>query len=202
MRRRPRRCPPEDGGGKLYSGIDPVVREGVARTTTEVTRDTKTVMGVKTVVVHDFLTLEGTLAEDTFDWYAQDRDGTVWYFGEATTEFATDGTASTKGSFESGVDAALPGIIMAGRPQVGDQYRQEFAKGIAEDTGETLSLAGSENTPLTGPIQDLLVSKDLNLLDPDGPIENKYYARGIGLVLTLHVTGPPEREQAIAVERF
>ncbi|GLP76560.1 hypothetical protein TUM20983_36700 [Mycobacterium antarcticum] len=174
----------------------------MARTTTEVTRDTKTVMGVKTVVVHDFLTLEGTLAEDTFDWYAQDRDGTVWYFGEATTEFATDGTASTKGSFESGVDAALPGIIMAGRPQVGDQYRQEFAKGIAEDTGETLSLAGSENTPLTGPIQDLLVSKDLNLLDPDGPIENKYYARGIGLVLTLHVTGPPEREQAIAVERF
>ncbi|BDX29491.1 hypothetical protein TUM20985_00380 [Mycobacterium antarcticum] len=176
--------------------------EGRQRTTVEVTRDTKKIMGVDTVVVHDFVTLDGKPYEDTFDWYAQDRDGNVWYFGEATKEFRDDGTVDTKGSFEAGVDGAQPGIIMAGRPQVGDQYRQEYAKGIAEDTGEVLSLTGSETTPLTGATKDMIVTKDLNLLDPTGPIENKYYARGVGLVLTLHVTGPAERDQAIAMEKF
>jgi hypothetical protein len=174
--------------------------DGLQRTTTEVTRDTKKIMGVHTVVVHDVLTLDGKLIEDTFDWYAQDRDGNVWYFGEATKEFA-DGAVSTEGSFESGVDGALPGIAMPGHPEAGDQYRQEYAKGVAEDTGEVLSLTGSETTPLSGPVKDLLVTKDTDLLDP-ASVENKYYARGIGLILTVQVTGPPEREQAITVEKF
>ena len=119
--------------------------DGPTRTTTEVTRDTKKIMGVNTIVVHDFLTLNGALLEDTYDWYAQDRDGNVWYFGEATKEFV-DGATDTKGSFESGVDGALPGVIMLGHPIVGDQYRQEYAKAVAEDTGEVLSLSGSVTT--------------------------------------------------------
>src|SRR6185369_13265723 len=100
-----------------------------------------------------------------------DRDGNVWYFGESTKEFKEDGTVDTKGSFESGVNGARPGIIMPGRPQVGDEYREEYAKGVAEDTGEVLSLTGSETTPLTGPAKDLLVTKDSDLLDPTGPGE-------------------------------
>ena len=92
------------GTRTIYEAASP---DGLQRTTTEVTRDTKRIMGVDTVVVHDFLTLNGKLIEDTFDWYAQDRDGTVWYFGEATKEFA-DGAADTKGSFEGGVDGAYP----------------------------------------------------------------------------------------------
>lgn len=184
------------GTRTIYQAASP---DGLARTTTEVTWDTKKIMGVDTVVVHDFLTLNGKLTEDTFDWYAQDRDGNVWYFGEATKEFA-EGAVSTKGSFESGVDGALPGIIMPGRPQIGDQFRQEFSKAVAEDTGEVLSLTGSQTTPLTGPVNDLLVTKDTDLLDPAAPTENKYYARGVGLVLTL--TAPAEREEAIAVEKF
>ena len=91
---------------------------------------------------------------------------------------------------------------MPGQPQIGDEYRQEYAKGIAEDTGEVLSLTGAETTPLTGPAKDLLVTKDADLLDPNGPIENKYYARGIGLILTVQTTGPAERDQAITVEKF
>jgi hypothetical protein len=176
-------------------------RDGLQRTTTEVTRDAKKIMGVDTVVVHDTVTVDNEPLEDTFDWYAQDRDGNVWYFGEATKEFK-DGTVDTAGSFESGVNGALPGIIMPAHPQVGDQYRQEYAKGIAEDAGEVLSLTGSETTPLTGPANDLLVTKDSDLLDPTGPGENKYYARGIGLILTVQTTGPPERDQATAVEKF
>ena len=175
--------------------------QGLQRTVTEVTRDTKKIMGVDTVVVHDTVTLDGEISEDTFDWYAQDRDGSVWYFGEDTKEF-DEGTVSTKGSFEAGVAGALPGIAMPGQPQIGDEYRQEYAKGIAEDTGEVLSLTGTETTPLTGPAKDLLVTKDADLLDPTGPIENKYYARGVGLILTVQTTGPAERDQAITVEKF
>jgi len=176
-------------------------QDGQQRTTTEVTRDTKRVMGVDTVVVHDTVTVDNEPLEDTFDWYAQDRDGNVWYLGEATKEFK-DGTADTAGSFEAGVNGALPGIIMPAHPQVGDQYRQEYAKGVAEDAGEVLSLTGAETTPLTGPAKDLLITKDSDLLDPTGPGENKYYARGIGLILTVTTTGPPERDQATVVEKF
>ena len=179
--------------------LEATTPDGLQRTTTEVTRDTKKIMGVDTVVVHDTVTLDGKPFEDTFDWYAQDRDGNVWYFGEATKEFKDDGTVDTTGSFEGGVNGALPGIVMPGHPQVGDQYRQEYAKGVAEDTGEVLSLTGSETTPLTGPVSDLLVTKDTDLLDPTTPPENKYYARGIGLILT---TEPGGRDEAVKVEKF
>jgi hypothetical protein len=136
------------GTRTIYEAHTP---DGLQQTTTEVTRDTKMIMGVKTVVVHDTVSLDAKMVEDTLDWYAQDRDGNVWYFGEATKKLQ-DGTADTSGSFEGGVNGALPGIIMPGHPQVGDQYRQEYAKGVAEDTGEVLNLTGRETTPLTGPL--------------------------------------------------
>jgi hypothetical protein len=175
--------------------------QGHQRTTSEVTRDTRMIMGVTTVVVHDTVTLNGTPSEDTLGWFAQDRDGNVWYFGEATKAFDA-GTVDTTGSFEAGVDGAEPGIVMPGQPEVGDQYRQEYSRGVAEDTGEVLSLTGTETTPLTGPVKDLVVTKDTDLLDPTGPAENKYYARGVGLILTVQATGPAERQQATVVEKF
>jgi hypothetical protein len=154
--------------------------------------------GRQDAVVHDTVSLNGKTTEDTLDWYAQDRDGNVWYFGEATKKLE-DGTADTTGSFESGVNSALPGIIMPGHPKVGDQYRQEYAKGVAEDTGEVLNLTGSETTALTGPVSDLLVTKDSDLLDPTSPPENKYYLRGIGLIMT---TEPGARDEAVKGEKF
>jgi hypothetical protein len=174
--------------------------EGRQQTVTEVTRETKKIMGVGTVVVHDTVSLEGNTMEDSLDWFAQDRDGNVWYFGEATKKFE-NGTVDTAGSFEAGVNGALPGIVMLGTPQIGDQYRQEFAKGVAEDTGEVLSVQGAETTPLTGAAKDLLVTKDVDGLDPSS-VENKYYARGVGLVLTVNASGAAERDEAIAVQRF
>jgi hypothetical protein len=173
--------------------------DGLQRTTTEVTHDTKTVMGVNTVVVHDTVSVDDKTVEDTFDWYAQDHDGNVWYFGEATKAINEDGTADTKGSFEGGVNGALPGIVMPGHPMVGDQYRQEYAKGVAEDTGEVVSLTGDETTSLTGPVGNLVVTKDADLLDPTAPAENKYYAQGIGLILTVE---PGGRDEAVRTEKF
>lgn len=186
------------GTRTIYEADTP---DGKQRTTTEVTRDTKKVMGVQTIVVHDTVTIDGKPSEDTYDWFAQDRDGNVWYFGEDSKEFK-DGAVDTGGSFEAGVDGALPGIVMLASPQVGDKYRQEYARGVAEDAGEIVSLQGSENTQLTGPASDLLVIRDSDLLEPDAPAEKKYYARGIGLILTTPEGGPPQRDQAVRSDSF
>ena len=186
------------GTRMIYEADTP---DGKQRTTTEVTRNTKEVMGVQTVVVHDTVTIDGKPSEDTYDWFAQDRDGNVWYFGEDSKEFK-DGAVDTGGSFEAGVDGALPGIVMLARPQVGDKYRQEYARGVAEDAGEIVSLQGSENTQLTGPASDLLVIRDSDLLEPDAPAESKYYKKGVGLILTTPDSGPPARDQAVRSESF
>ena len=175
--------------------------DGRERNVVEVTADTKIVMAVPTRVVHDVVLVDGKLEEETFDWYAQDGEGNVWYFGEATQALGGP-TVDTSGSFEAGRDAALPGIVMPGHPMVGDHYRQEYYQGEAEDTGKVLSLTGIESTPFTGPRSALLVTEDVNPLDPAAAVENKYYADGVGLLVTVHVTGPAERSELVAIERF
>lgn len=186
------------GTRMIYEADTP---DGKQRTVTEVTRDTKTVMGVKTVVVHDTVSVAGEQTEDTLDWYAQARDGSVWYFGEQTKEFS-DGKVDTTGSFEAGVNGALPGIVMPVSPQVGDKFRQEYAKGVAEDTGEVIDLHGADTTPLTGSVRDLVVTKDADMLEPHAPAEHKFFAKGIGLILTVTDGQPPQRDQAIKAEKF
>jgi len=142
-----------------------------------VTTDTKVVMGVKTVVVHDFLkSPAGGLLEDTFDYYAQDRAGNVWYFGEDTKAYA--GTqVSTEGSWLAGVDCARPGIVMKGNPQVGDRYRQEYLEGHAEDEAEVVAL-GERLTVPYGSLESCIKTSELTRLAP-GDLENKYYCPGV-----------------------
>jgi len=174
-------------------------QDGHQRTITEVTTDTKSVLGVQVVVVHDTVSVNGGPDEETFDWYAQDKQGNVWYFGEDTTKFKGP-KAGKAGSFTAGVDGALPGIIMLGTPRVGDRYRQEYYTGKAEDIAEVLSLTGTRTVPY-GTYKDLLVTKDVNPLDPAAAIENKYFARGIGFIAVEHVTGTPERVELVKIEK-
>ena len=170
--------------------------DGLHRTTTDVTRDTRKVMGVDTVVVHDTVTVDNEPLEDTFDWYAQDRDGNVWYFGEVTKEYK-DGSVDTAGSFEGGVNGALPGIIMPAHPQVGDQYRQEFLKNVAEDTARVLSL--DESTCVTyGCFDGVLLTEEKDRLDP-GVVDHKFYAKGIGSIFEQTVKGGDETIQLVSI---
>src|SRR5687767_14826786 len=99
-----------------------------------VTTETKEIAnGITARVVRDVVTEDGELIEDTMDWYAQDSAGNIWYLGEETAEFEDGKLATREGSFEAGVDGALPGIVMPGDPQVGMKYRQEYYEGEAED---------------------------------------------------------------------
>ena len=82
--------------------------------------------GVPCVAVHDRLYLSGRLGERTTDWYTQDGKGNVWYYGEKTAELDRHGrVTSTEGSWQAGVDGALPGIFMPAQPRLGQSFRQE-----------------------------------------------------------------------------
>jgi hypothetical protein len=170
--------------------------EGVERTVVEVSSQTRQVMGVTTLVVRDTVTRGGGLVEDTFDWYAQSRDGAVWYFGEQTKEYENGKVASTKGSWEAGVNGALPGVVMPADPKVGERYRQEYLRGEAEDMAEVLSRTERLTVP-TGSYDDVVMTKDFTPLEPD-LLEQKYYARDVGPILTAHIRGGTEIAELVA----
>ena len=153
----------------------------VVVTATDATREIAN--GVTARVVRDTVTLEDTVIEDTFDWYAQDSHGTVWYLGEDTAEFEGGRVSTREGSFEAGVDGAQPGVIMPASPEPGMTYRQEYYDGEAEDRGEVLAVDQHAKVP-AGDYQGLVKTADTTPLEPD-VLEHKYYAAGIGLVLTV-----------------
>lgn len=155
--------------------------------------------GITARVMRDVVTENGELVEDTKDWYAQDSAGNVWYMGENTAEFEEGAITTRAGSFEAGVDGALPGIIMPADPQPGMKYRQEYYKGEAEDNGEVLSLDEMAEVPY-GQFDHALLTKDTITIEPD-VLEYKLYAKGIGPVLVLGVSGGAGREELVEVDR-
>ena len=162
-----------------------------------VTHETRDVMGVTCVVVRDVVSIGGEVVEDTIDWYAQDADGNVWYFGEESKDYEDGELVSTEGSWEAGVDGALPGIVMLADPAAGDSYQQEYYAGEAEDRGEVFALGETVTVPY-GTFEDVLVTADINPLEP-GKVEHKSYAPGVGLILSEYVEGGDERVELIDV---
>ena len=169
----------------VYQGI----KEGQAQTdTVTVTSMTKAILGISTTVVSDVATAQdGTVLERTFDYYAQDRQGTVWYLGEDTTSFRANGRPDTSGSFTAGVRGAQPGIIMEATPQIPDAYRQEFFPGEAEDTAWVVELGRTVTVPY-GKLRNALVTLEATRLEP-GSYDQKIYAPGIGIVSEKSLTG-------------
>ena len=164
------------------------------------TQQTKKIAnGITARVVRDTVTEDGELVEDTNDWYAQDRQGNIWYLGEDTAEFEGGKITSRAGSFEAGVDGALPGIIIPADPRPGVRYRQEYYQGEAEDNGEVLSTNELAEVSF-GKFRGALLTKDTITLEPD-VLEYKLYAEGIGPVLVLGVSGGAGREELLTVDQ-
>jgi hypothetical protein len=186
--------PMRPGTRWVYREVDEEGEE--LRVVVTVTSETEEIAnGVTARVVRDTVTQDGEVVEDTYDWYAQDSDGTVWYLGEDTAEFEDGRLTTREGSFEAGVDGALAGVVMPGDPEVGMAYRQEFYRDEAEDNGAVLSLDEMADVP-AGHFEDLLLTKDTNSLEPD-VLEYKLYAPGVGPVLTLGVSGGGGREELL-----
>ena len=168
----------------VYEGA---TADGLEHEIVQVTVQTKIILGVTCVVVHQTASLDGSLIENTLDWYAQDDAGNVWYFGEATEEISGGVVVGTEGSWEGGVDGAQAGIQMLAAPAAGDIYSQEFALDVAEDlarvvaTGETVALG-------IGTYPGCVHTEDTTPLEP-AIRENKFYAAGVGTILEIDENG-------------
>jgi hypothetical protein len=161
-----------------------------------VTNQTRRIAGVEARVVHDLVTKDGEKVEDTFDWYAQDKDGNLWYLGEDTKEYENGKVVTTEGSWEHGVDGAQAGIIVPAEPKQGLTYREEYYAGHAEDAAEVLSVDGKVQVPF-GMFRDAMMTRNYSGIEPNVE-ELKYYARGVGPVLELFVSGGSGRAELLS----
>ncbi len=168
-----------------------------AEDTVTVTTDTKSIDDVTCVVVRDTLTLDGVLAERTDDYYAQDRVGNVWYFGEDTAELdAAGNVTSTEGTWASGVDGAVAGLFMPADPRIGQSYAQEYYAGHAEDHFVILLTNVAVKVP-AGSYGDAVQTLEWTPLEPD-VLSEKFYVEGIGEVRELDIVGGDERLELVA----
>src|SRR5258705_4643649 len=178
----------------VYSGV----KDGQTQTdTVTVTDQKKVILGISATVVSDIATHNGAVLEKTFDFYAQDEQGNVWYLGEDTTHFLPNGKADTSGSFLAGVDGAQPGIIMEASPQIPDAYRQESYTGQAEDTAWVVGTSGSVSVP-DGKLRNVLTTLESTRIEP-GAVDEKVYGPGLGIVSERSLTGPNEFAVLVSV---
>jgi hypothetical protein len=172
-------------------------RGEVQRVEVTVTSRTKTIDGIEARVVHDLVTTpSGEKVEDTLDWYAQDSKGNLWYLGEDTKEYENGKVTTTEGSWEHGVDGAEAGIIVPAEPKQGLTYREEYYAGHAEDAAEVLGVDGKVQVPY-GMFRDAMITRNYSGIEPNVE-ELKYYARGVGPVLELLVSGGSGRAELLS----
>ena len=171
----------------VYSGV----KDGQAqRDTVTITSQTKVILGVTATVVSDIADHNGAILEKTSDWYAQDKQGNVWYLGEDTVHYLPNGKGDTSGSWQAGVNGAQPGIIMEANPQIPDAYRQEFLAGQAEDTAWIVERGGTVSVPY-GKVKNALTTLEATRLEP-GAYDQKVYGPGLGIILERSLSGPNE----------
>jgi hypothetical protein len=180
-----------------YRGVD---EDGRFTDNMRVTHRTKRIRRVHTTVVRDVVRKHGKPREVTNDFYAQDRDGNVWYFGENTKELDRHGhVTSREGSFKAGRDGARPGVLFAGDPRVGTTARQEDFRGHAEDRFKVLADDARVSVPYVSS-HHAVKTKEWTPLEP-GIVEHKYYVRGVGDVKEVTVKGPKERLRLVSFHR-
>jgi len=171
---------------------------GIERVVINVQHQTRKILGVECTQVRDTLSVDGEVVEDTLDWYAQDKQGNVWYFGESTQELEDGRAVTVEGSWQAGVDGASPGIVMKAHPASGDIYRQEFLLGSAEDLAEVVSLAGSASVSAASCHGTCVVTHEFTPVEPELN-ERKFYAPNVGFILEVDLrTG--DRSELVAIQ--
>jgi hypothetical protein len=187
--------PMKPGSRWVYRETD---KDEVKRVVVTVTDQTRQIAnGIEARVVHDVVSQDGEPVEVTDDWYAQDSEGNIWYLGEDTAEYENGKVVSREGSFEAGVDGAQPGIAVPGNPEPGLAYRQEYLAGEAEDKAKVLSLDATASAPF-GSFEGVLQTEDVNPLSEPPSVEHKFYARDVGPVLVIGISGGGGREELIS----
>jgi hypothetical protein len=174
-----------------YSGASPQTDDMT------VTHQTKRILGVRCVVVRDTVSERGKPVERTFDWYAQDKQGNVWYMGEDSLELEHGRFVRAADSWQSGIAGAKPGVIMRGNPRPGEVYRQEYyPPGGALDQARVLGVRPRVTVPY-GRYERSLATVEWSPVEPQ--LEWKYYAAGIGELEEQVIRGGHERFQLVAI---
>jgi hypothetical protein len=163
-----------------------------------VTRRTRRVLGVDATVVEDTVSEHGKPIERTFDWYAQDKQGNVWYMGEDSFELQHGKFVRASDSWEAGVDGAKPGIIMPGDPQPNDVYRQEYFPPEALDQARVLRTNGRLRVTY-GSYNQVLVTEEWSPVEPQ--IEEKNYVAGVGEIEEHVTAGGNEQFDLVSITR-
>lgn len=178
------------GTKTVYEGKS---EDGKERVEVLVTNSTKTILGVKTRVIRDKAWVDGELVEDTRDYLVQNKNGDIWYFGEDVDNYENGKIVDHKGSWLAGKDNAKPGIWVKNDPKVGETYRQEFLKGVAEDQATVVRINETVTTPF-GKFENCLRTKDFSKLEP-AIVEYKFYCPEVkNTVLEL---SPAEKEKLV-----
>ena len=157
--------------------------DGLERIEREVLTETREIMGVQATIMRDTGYIDGIIKDDTLDYFAQDNDSTVWYFGEETQNYENGQPTDTAGSWMAGVDGALPGIIMYGDPaaHIGESYRQQYSVGQAEDMADLISISGGGVSVPYGSFDNVVLTYEYTPLDTSAH-EIKFFAKGIGAI--------------------
>uniref|UniRef100_UPI0032169EAB hypothetical protein n=1 Tax=uncultured Draconibacterium sp. TaxID=1573823 RepID=UPI0032169EAB len=183
--------------GKIFT-YEGETEDGMETIVVEVTDETKEIMGVETTVVTDSVFLDGELIEATMDWYAEDSEGNVWYFGEYSEEWEDGEFLGTEGSWEAGVDDALPGMLMPANPKMGMKYQQEYYEDEAEDMAMVINLNKTIEIEI-GTFEGCLETMEWSPLEP-GEREHKFYKPGVGLVMELKPKGGRSTVELISID--
>ena len=188
--------PMSPGSRWVYSETDTEgTRQKVVVTVTHKTK--KIANGVTARVIRDVVTENGTPVEITDDWYAQDKRGNIWYLGEAVRNYENGKLVDRAGSFEAGVDGAQAGVAMPADPVPGLSYRQEYYKGHAEDKAAIVTVGEEQVEVPFGHFTRVLMTRDLVPTEPKVQ-ELKFYARGVGPLLSMHTDGPGGRAALVS----
>jgi hypothetical protein len=178
-------------------------KDGTARfrEVVTVTDKTKLINGIKATTIRDVLRRsDGSLAEKTHDWYADDNNGNVWYLGEHTATYDRHGhVLSREGSWEAGVNGATMGKIMTANPVVTDAYRQEYLKGHAEDQAWIVQRGATVTVP-AGTYSHVVRSLEWSRLEPKN-VSVKFYAPGIGILTERDMSGGSEHFWLVSVTK-
>ena len=166
----------------MKAGYEQVTSKGLTLKQIDVAGDTKNVMGITTLVVRQREWLNGRLLEDARGWVAQDKQGNVWYFGEAVNHYKDGKPVHHDSSWEAGVDGAKPGILMFNEPKIGASYRREYHAGKAEDRGAVIAVGMSLTVPQGPFFQNCVHIREWSPLKR-GEIEHKYYCAGIATMV-------------------
>jgi hypothetical protein len=189
--------PMSPGNTWVYRETD--TKGALQQVVVEVTDETKMIAnGIEARVIRDTASEDGVPVEITDDWYAQDSSGNIWYLGEYVTNYENGKVVDHEGSFEAGVDGAQAGIAMPANPKPGMSYRQEYYKGEAEDEAAVITVGEEQvQVPFGYFKDDILMTRDLVPTEPNVQ-ELKFYAPGVGPLLSVHTDGNGERAELIS----